>query len=77
MNALQTAAGGKWGIIEKFNANGNDLLEPGEQFVIGVSVPDTAKVNIPFKVNLQPAVGAVYSIGKTVGPSIEKINILY
>ncbi len=66
-----------WGIIEKFNANPDDLLEPGEQFVIGVSVPASAIPNTPFKVNLQPAIGAVYSIGKTVGPSIEKINILY
>jgi len=69
---------GAWGIIEKINANGDTLLEPGEQFVIGVSVPaSSTKVNIPFTVNLQPSVGAVFALKKTVPAAINPVNILY
>jgi len=69
---------GKWGIIEMINANDDTLLEPGEQFVIGVSVPsDSTKVNTPFTVNLQPSVGAVFALKKTVPAAINPVNILY
>ncbi len=69
---------GAWGIIETINANGDTLLEPGEQFVIGVSVPTaTTTVNTPFTVNLQPAVGAVFALKKTIPPAINPVNILY
>ncbi len=69
---------GEWGIIEKINANDDTLLEPGEQFVIGVSVPTaTTTVNTPFTVNLQPSVGAVFALKKTVPPAINPVNILY
>jgi len=69
---------GTWGIIEKINANGDTLLEPGEQFVIGVSVPTaTTTVNTPFTVNLQPSVGAVFALKKTVPAAINPVNILY
>jgi len=68
---------GEWGILEKINANDNTLLEPGEQFVIGVSVPTTATVNKPFTINLQPSVGAVFALKKTVPAAINPVNILY
>ncbi len=69
---------GAWGIIEKINANDDTLLEPGEQFVIGVSVPsESTTVNTPFTVNLQPSVGAVFALKKTVPAAINPVNILY
>ena len=68
---------GKWCILEKINANGDTILEPGEQFVIGVSTPKTAEVNVPFTVNLQPSVGAVFALKRTVPAGIYSINILY
>ncbi|WP_292520701.1 archaellin/type IV pilin N-terminal domain-containing protein [Methanoculleus sp.] len=68
---------GKWGIIEKVNANDNDVLEPGEQFVIGVSTPTTLTANTPFSVNLQPSVGAVFALQKTLPPALHRVNILY
>jgi len=68
---------GQWGIIEKINANTDTLLEPGEQFVIGVSVPSSTTVNTPFTINLQPSVGAVFALKKTVPPAINPVNILY
>ncbi|WP_214041346.1 archaellin/type IV pilin N-terminal domain-containing protein [Methanoculleus sp.] len=83
ISVLQAAAAvdpyvGAWGIIETINANDDTLLEPGEQFVIGVSVPTaTTTVNTPFTVNLQPSVGAVFALKKTVPPAINPVNILY
>jgi len=69
---------GKWGIIEKINANDNNILEPGEQFVIGVSVPTkSTKPYTPFTINLQPSVGAVFTLQKTVPAAINDVNILY
>jgi len=68
---------GKWGIIEKINANDNNILEPGEQFVIGVSVPtESTKPYTPFTINLQPSVGAVFTLQKTVPAAIDPVNIL-
>jgi len=69
---------GEWGIIEKINANDNNILEPGEQFVIGVSVPTSStKPYTPFTINLQPSVGAVFTLQKTVPAAINDVNILY
>ena len=68
---------GEWGIIEKINANDNNILEPGEQFVIGVSVPtESTKPYTPFTINLQPSVGAVFTLQKTVPAAIDPVNIL-
>ena len=77
MTGKATGSMGEWGILEKINANGDTLLEPGEQFVIGVSVPTTTTVNTPFTVNLQPSVGAVFALKKTVPAAINPVNILY
>ncbi len=65
-----------WTILEFYNnVTANTLLEPGEQFVLGIHVEDPAP-NEQFSVNLQPAAGAVYPVHKTVPPSIDAINIL-
>ena len=68
---------GKWCILEKVNANDDTILEPGEQFIIGVSTPTSAKVNVPFTVNLQPSVGAVFALKRTAPAGIYPVNILY
>ena len=74
---------GHWAVIETYNninTPANHLLEPGEQFVlkivfstdsVGVLEPNTA-----FSVNLQPAVGAVYPIKKTVPAYLNTVNTL-
>ncbi|MDK2891018.1 MAG: archaeal flagellin FlaB [Methanoculleus sp.] len=66
-----------WDVLAKYNDNGDDnlLLEPGEQFEIGIHVQNPGP-NTPFTVNLQPAAGAVYPIKKTVPPAIEAFNVL-
>jgi len=66
-----------WAVKTKYNEIGsNNLLEPGEQFVLEVKVPKPA-ANKQFSVNLQPAVGAVYPIKLTVPPNLDKVNILH
>jgi len=78
MDGTSSTTMGKWGIIEKINANDNNILEPGEQFVIGVSVPTSStKPYTPFTINLQPSVGAVFTLQKTVPAAINDVNILY
>ena len=67
-----------WGINQTFNDIGtqNYLLDPGEQFNLIVGVPVTTTPGIQFTANLQPAVGAVYQIKRTVPPAVNPINIL-
>ena len=69
----------KWGINQTINNVGtpNALLEPGEQFILVVGVENTATPNTEFTVNLQPAIGAVFQIKRTVPAAINPINILY
>lgn len=75
---------GNWTVNATYNDIGdtNHLLEPGEQFVLTIMFPtDTEGANVlepntPFSVNLQPAVGAVYPIKKTVPPHLNAVNIL-
>ncbi len=67
-----------WTVMDKINADDDNLLEPGEQFTLGIAVPGaSATVNVPITVNMQPAVGAVFQIKRTVNPAIDSVNILY
>ncbi len=69
-----------WTVIQTYNDVGGDvnhLLEPGEQFVLAVRLPETKPTNnVRFAVNLHPAVGAVYPIERTVPPYLNTVNIL-
>lgn len=67
----------EWTIAQKINANANDLLESGEQFVLSIGVAETATPNTKFTVNLQPSVGAVTAITRTVPAALHQVNILY
>ena len=83
---------GAWGVIMTYNdiginatnssANRNNLLEPGEQFVLAVAFPRNGEgptvltPNTRFSVNLQPAVGAAFPIKKTVPSSLYAVNII-
>jgi len=73
-------ADSKWTVIQTYNDVGGDvnhLLEPGEQFVLAVKLPeDKPTNNVRFAVNLHPAVGAVYPIERTVPPYLNTVNIL-
>jgi len=69
-----------WTVIQTYNnvgENKNKLLESGEQFVLAIKFPATKPdANKEFSVNLQPAVGAVYPIKRTVPPNLDTVNIL-
>jgi len=72
---------GNWTVNATYNDIGgtrNHLLESGEQFVLQINFPTDAelKPNTEFTVNLQPAVGAVYPIKKTVPAYLDKVNTL-
>ena len=70
---------GKWGVVEIFNAPGDDLLlENQEQFVILASpvASDNVTANQNFHIEIRPSVGASYSINKKVTPSIQAVNVL-
>jgi flagellin FlaB len=80
--AGEDIAAGNWAVIETYNDIGdtNHLLEPGEQFVLKIMFStegvNVLEPNTPFTVNLQPAVGAVYPIKKTVPAYLNKVNTL-
>ena len=65
-----------WGFFEKLNADTDDLLEPGEQFVIGIGTPATSTAGTRFTITMQPASGAAYPISRTVPAGIDNITIL-
>ncbi|MCK9306753.1 MAG: flagellin, partial [Methanoculleus sp.] len=77
-----TTTAGNWTVNATYNDIGdtNHLLEPGEQFVLTIMFPtegaNVLEPNTPFTVNLQPAVGAVYPIKKTVPAYLNKVNTL-
>ena len=68
-----------WCIAETLNDVGtpNQILDPNEQFILAVSMPTTSTVNTKFTVNLQPAVGAVLPITRTVPGAIHAVQALY
>lgn len=70
-------ASAKWGLNTTINADGDQLLESGEQFVMFISVPNTATPGKQFTINLQPAEGAAYPIKRNVPAGIDKVNILF
>ncbi|MEN6610958.1 MAG: archaellin/type IV pilin N-terminal domain-containing protein [Methanoregulaceae archaeon] len=69
----------KWGINRTYNDIGtpNHLLERGEQFTLVVGMPPSATPDTQITTNLQPAVGAVFQIKRTIPPALSRINILF
>lgn len=67
-----------WYIVGIYNDVGtaNKLLEPGEQFVLAVDL-DAPGANEKFSLNLQPSIGAVFPIKRTVPAAVDPVNILY
>jgi len=68
-----------WAINQTINDVGtqNALLEPGEQFILLIGVPTTTTPNTQFTLNLQPAMGSVFQISRTVPAALNTVNILY
>lgn len=68
-----------WCIAEKLNSVGgdNNLLEPNEQMILAIGVPTSTVPNSKFTINLQPAVGAVLPITRTVPGALHPVQVLY
>lgn len=70
----------KWCVPQKINEVGstsNNLLEPNEIWVLAIQTPDTAGINQKITVNLQPAVGAVLPITRTLPGAFSKVQAIY
>ncbi|MCQ8893857.1 MAG: flagellin [Methanolinea sp.] len=72
----QAGSAPKWGINATINDDGDNLLEPNEQFIIFIGVPTTAVPNERFTITLLPADGAAYPIIRKVPAGIDNVNIL-
>jgi flagellin FlaB len=66
-----------WCIAERINADNNDLLDPNEQFMLAIAMPTSSTINTAFTINMQPAVGAVLPITRTIPGAIHKVQALY
>jgi len=71
----------QWCVAQKINdlnaAAPNNLLEPNEIWVLSIRAPDSATVNTKLTYNLQPAVGAVLPITRTVPGGLNPVQALY
>lgn len=70
-----------WCVSQKINdlnpSAPNNLLEPNEIWVLTIGMPPTATVNTKFTVNLQPAVGAVLPISRTIPGGLNPVQAVY
>ena len=75
-NLLQWCVGQK---INDLNAatTPNNLLEPNEIWVLSIRAPDTASVNAKITYNLQPAVGAVLPLSRTLPGGLNPVQAIY
>ncbi len=77
----QTLANQRWCVSQKINdvnpSSPNDLLEPNEIWVISIGMPPTAAINQKINVNLQPAVGAVLPITRTIPGGLNPVQAIY
>lgn len=70
-----------WCVSQKINdlnpSAPNNLLEPNEIWVLTIGMPPTATVNTKFTVNLQPAVGAVLPITRSIPGGLNPVQAVY
>jgi len=69
----------EWCVAQKINTVGDDnnLLEPNEIWVLSIQTPSTAKINEKITINIQPAVGAVLPLTRTIPGALNKIQAIY
>jgi len=80
--AVQDEALLQWCVGQKINdlnsgTTPNNLLESNEIWVLTIRAPDTAEVNTKITYNLQPAVGAVLPITRTVPGGLNTVQAIY
>jgi archaeal flagellin FlaB len=71
----------QWCVSQKINdlnaASPNNLLEPNEIWVLTIQTPNTASINSKMTINLQPAVGAVLPLTRSVPGAINTVQAIY
>ncbi|MHB8163860.1 MAG: archaellin/type IV pilin N-terminal domain-containing protein [Methanoregula sp.] len=70
----------EWCIGEKLYPSGgvsNNVLDPNEQMILIVGMPETATPNTKITVNFQPAIGAVLPVTRSVPGSINMVQAIY
>ena len=69
----------KWCVAQRINDQGtnNNLLEPNEIWVLAIKMPNTASINQKITVNLQPSVGAVLPITRSIPGGLSAVQALY
>jgi len=77
-----TNANQEWCIAQKINtvtgtATTGTMLDNNAQIVLMVGLPTTATPNTKFTINLQPAVGAVTPIARTIPGGLTAVQPLY
>ncbi|MDD1728186.1 MAG: flagellin [Methanospirillum sp.] len=72
-------ADNQWCVSQKINTVGSDnnLLEPNEIWVLSIGMPSTASINQKITVNLQPSVGAVLPITRTIPGGLTAVQAIY
>ncbi len=68
-----------WCVSQRINDLGtnNNLLEPNEIWVLSIRMPASAQTNQKMTVNLQPAVGAVLPITRTIPGGLSAVQAIY
>jgi archaeal flagellin FlaB len=77
--AIQEPAASGWSITQIQNApqtNPTMLLQPNEQFTISCNVGGIPR-NSQFTIEVRPAIGAAFSIARTIPAAVNQVNILY
>jgi flagellin FlaB len=76
---VTSISGQRWCVAQKINEVGttNNMLEANEIWVLSILTPSTATVNSKITVNMQPAVGAVLPISRTLPGAFSKVQAIY
>ena len=71
----------RWCVSQKINdltpTAPNNLLESNEIWVLSIGMPSTASVNQKITVNMQPAVGAVLPVTRTLPGAFSTVQAIY
>ncbi|MDD4256088.1 MAG: flagellin [Methanofollis sp.] len=70
---------GNWSVEQILNGNNDTLVQRGEQFLINVSIPSSAKAvsGDQFSLDLKPAVGATLQLKRYVPAQVDNVTLLF
>ncbi len=73
-----TASASYFNITQRYNSNGDYLIDRGEKFevMVGISALDNVTANQEFQVEIKPPQGATYTVHRKAPPAISTIMTL-